>query len=320
MIRTALVTGGAGFIGSHLVRELLSQGVAVRVMDDLSGGHIENLAEIASDIEFRRDDIRDPDACRRCCAKVDIVFHLAALGSVPRSVKDPAATNDVNVVGTLNLLIAARDGGAGRFVYSSSSSVYGDTPILPKHEKMAPNPLSPYAVSKLAAEEYTRCFAGVYDMETVALRYFNVFGPRQDPESQYAAVIPRFISALLSGSRPTIYGDGRQTRDFTYVANVVRGNLLAATTPGICGSVYNIACGGQIGVIDILNRLADLLGVQPNPEFLPHRRGDIKHSCADISAARERLGYEPLVTFEDGLAQLVEHVNATRLELAGSEG
>ncbi len=302
----ALVTGGAGFIGSHLVGALVARGVDVRVLDNLSTGRRENLAAVKNAIEFREADLRDPDACAAACRGMDTVYHLGALGSVPRSVADPATTNAVNVQGTLNLLIAARDAGVQRLVLSSSSSVYGDTPTLPKHEGLRPQPRSPYAVSKLAGEEYFRAFHHAYGLETVVLRYFNVFGPRQDPNSQYAAVIPRFVAALLQSRRPTIYGDGLQSRDFTYVTNVVAANLLAGTAEDVAGEVFNIACGEQITVRQVLEDIADLLERPCDPELLPARTGDVRHSRADISAACARLGYRPQVFFAEGLAQTVQ--------------
>src|SRR5579862_2206059 len=251
-----LVTGGAGFIGSHLVDASLKRGAAVRVLDNFVTGSRDNLAPLAAHIEMLEGDLRDIETCRRACQGIDTVYHLAALGSVPRSVEDPFTTNAANVLGTLNLLAAARDQGVRRLVFSSSSSVYGDTPTLPKHESMRPAPRSPYAVSKLAGEEYCRAFYLTYGLETVVLRYFNVFGPRQSPRSQYAAVIPRFASALLKGESPIIYGDGLQSRDFTYVTNVVQANFRAAEAENAVGMVFNIACGEQITVLQMLRDIA----------------------------------------------------------------
>jgi UDP-glucose 4-epimerase len=305
--KQVLVTGGAGFIGSHVTRTLLERGAQVRVFDNLATGFQANLGPVAERIDFREQDLRDSEACMQACAGVDTVFHLGALGSVPRSIDDPLTSNAVNVAGTLNLLVAAQRQGVRRVVMSSSSSVYGDTPVLPKHIEMRPSPRSPYAVSKLAGEEYCRAFWHSYGLETVVLRYFNVFGPRQNPNSQYAAVIPRFISALLEGRRPVIYGDGTQSRDFTYVSNVVDANLRAATKEGVGGEVFNIACGGEIVLRDVLSHIERLLERSVEPEFLPARTGDVRHSRADIEPARQRLGYEPLVSFEDGIAETVRY-------------
>lgn len=306
MARISLVTGGAGFIGSHLVRALLERGDEVRVLDNFSTGRRENIAEVLRDIDLIEGDIRDLAACAEACNDADTVFHLAALGSVPRSVDDPLTTNAVNAVGALNMLVGARDAGVRRFVFSSSSSVYGDTPVLPKHEGMRPMPRSPYAVSKLAGEEYCRAFHLSYGMETVVLRYFNVFGPRQDPNSQYAAAIPRFVTALLEGRRPVIYGDGEQSRDFTYVANVVNANLLASQSTEAPGEILNIACFDRITVNHLVESIAALLGKTAAPEHLPPRVGDIKHSLASIDAAERVLGYRPAVLFAEGLATTVK--------------
>jgi nucleoside-diphosphate-sugar epimerase len=300
-----LVTGGGGFIGSHLAGVVMDRNGSVRVLDNFSTGKPENLAGIRGNIQLIEDDIRDLSACVSACRGVDTVYHLAALGSVPRSVEDPLTTNAVNVNGTLNMLRAAQECGVRRFVFSSSSSVYGDTPTLPKDESMRPSPKSPYAVTKLAGEEYCRAFARTYGVETVALRYFNVFGPRQDPNSQYAAVIPRFLSALYSAQAPVIYGDGKQSRDFTYVRNVVEANLLAGSAAGVSGEVFNIACADQVTVRDVLDLAAELMGVSIPPTLLPPRAGDIVHSRADISHAQSRLGYKPVVNFNTGLSLTV---------------
>lgn len=305
MAGKVLVTGGAGFIGSHLVRALVERGADVRVLDNFETGFRRNLAPLEGAIEVQEGDLRDPAACADACKDVEVIYHLGALGSVPRSVEDPFTSNRVNVEGTLNVLVAARDAGTRRLVFSSSSSVYGDTPALPKHEALRLCPRSPYAVSKLAGEEYCRAFYHTCGLETVILRYFNVFGPRQNPASQYAAVIPRFVAALMDGREPVIFGDGLQSRDFTYVANVVEGNLLAASTPGVAGEVFNIACGDQIPLRHVLDSIVGLLDRQCTPTFLPARTGDVKHSRADITAAQERLGYQPRVTFAEGLAQTV---------------
>jgi UDP-glucose 4-epimerase len=305
MAQRALVTGGAGFIGSHLVRGLLEGGASVRVLDNFATGFRENLETVASEIDLREADLRDAAACESACEGIDVVYHLGALGSVPRSIHDPRTSHAVNVDGTLNVLLGARSAGVRRVVFSSSSSVYGDTPVLPKHEGLRPTPRSPYAVSKLAAEEYCRAFFHSYGLETVALRYFNVFGPRQSPHSQYAAVIPRFIHALSTGEQPVIYGDGRQSRDFTYVDNVVRANVLAGSAEGVGGEVFNVACGEQIVLQDVLEGIAALLGRPAEPRYEPSRGGDVRHSRADIAAAMERLGYRPLVFFQEGLERTV---------------
>jgi nucleoside-diphosphate-sugar epimerase len=303
---TNLLTGGAGFIGSHLTRALLHQGASVRVLDNLATGHRHNLASVWKDIEFVEGDLRDPATCARACEGIDTVFHLGALGSVPRSIDDPITSNAVNVIGTLNLLVAARAAGVRRFVFSSSSSVYGDTPTLPKHEGMRLNPRSPYAVSKLAGEEYCRAFYQTYGLETVAIRYFNVFGPRQDPNSAYAAVLPRFMQALLEKRPITIYGDGEQSRDFTYVDNVVHANLLAASAPDAPGRVMNVACGQQFTVNELASKICAQMGVPFAPEYKPTRAGDVQHSRADITQAQDVLGYRPIMLFEEGLKRTVD--------------
>ncbi|MFC2081644.1 SDR family oxidoreductase [Candidatus Bipolaricaulota bacterium] len=308
MAERVLVTGGAGFIGSNLVTSLLEEGRDVRVLDDFSTGHRENLIKVASEIELIEGDIRDLAAVQRAMGGVDVVFHQAALASVPRSVKDPIASNEVNVTGTLNILVAAKEAGARRVVYAASSSAYGENPELPKHEGMTPDPLSPYAVSKFAAEQYCRVFYRVYGLETVALRYFNVFGPRQDPNSQYSAVIPLFIGWLQRGEAPRIEGDGEQTRDFTFIENVVRANLLAAETPNVGGEVFNVACNERISINELAAKLAQL--IRPDAPIAPihgeARPGDVKHSLACIDKARQLLGYEPAVGFEEGLKRTVE--------------
>lgn len=306
-----LVTGGAGFIGSHLVEALLRAGAAVRVLDNLATGSLENLQGSLNRIEWMEADVRDPDACRDACREADVVLHLAALGSVPRSIADPVTSNEVNVSGTLNLLVAAREAGVRRLVYSSSSSVYGDTATPWKREDMRPNPLSPYAVSKLAGEEYCRAFQRTFGLDTVTLRYFNVFGPRQNPHSQYAAVIPRFVSCLLAAGTPRIYGDGSQSRDFTYVANVVRANLLAAQQSNLRARTFNIACGRRIVLLDVLAGIQALLGTNVTPIHEPRRPGDLLHSLADITAAEQHLGYKVLVPFEEGLSATVRQFRRT---------
>ena len=300
-----LVTGGAGFIGSNLVHALLAQGRRVRVLDDFSTGRRANLAEIKGKIELCEGDMRDPATCARATAGVDFVLHQGAVPSVARSVRDPRLSHDANATATLNMLIAARDAGVKRFVHASSSSIYGDSPTLPKQEEMAPRPKSPYAVAKLAAESYCRVFNELYGLETVCLRYFNVFGPRQDPQSPYSAVIPLFATAMLKGERPVIYGDGLQSRDFTFVANNIAANLLATTVPGVGGQVFNIACGRRYTLLDLVGALNRILGTRIEPEFRPARPGDVKHSLADITRAETGLGYRVQVDFEAGLAQTV---------------
>jgi len=303
-----LVTGGAGFIGSNLVSALLGRGSRVRVLDNFLTGKRENLAGVAARygdaFELVEGDLRDPAAVARAVKDVRYILHQGALPSVPRSVADPVLSNGINVGGTVNLLVAARDAGVKRVVFAASSSAYGDTPELPKRETMIPGPKSPYAAQKLAGEHYMRIFWEVYGLQTVSLRYFNVFGPRQDPMSMYAAVIPRFITAVLSGDPPTVYGDGGQTRDFTYIDNVVQANLAACeASTEACGKVFNIACGERISLLEILDQVYRLAGRRVDPRFEPPRRGDVRDSLADISAARMLLGYDPDVAFPEGLAK-----------------
>lgn len=302
---TYLVTGGAGFIGSHMVSALLDDGHRVRVVDNFSTGKRENLAHVADRIDLHEISITDRAALDKAMDGVDYVFHLAALASVPRSVEDPLASNEHNVTGTLNLLMAAREAGVKRVVYAGSSSAYGNAESEYKSEDMLPLPLSPYAVAKLAAEHYCQVFTEVYGLETVTVRYFNVFGPRQDPLSTYAAVIPKFVTAMLDGQRPVVEGDGHQSRDFTYIANVVHGNLLACHTPGVAGETFNIAVGGRISLLEMINTLNAIMGTDIQPVFIAPRPGDVKHSRASIDKARERLGFEPQVSLEDGLARTV---------------
>jgi len=301
------VTGGAGFIGSHIVRRLLATGHDVRVVDNLSTGRLSNLDEVIGDIEFFELDIRDLDALGSVAPGCDSIFHVAALPSVPRSIANPGPSHETNATGTLNVLSAARDVGARRVVFASSSSIYGAVPELPKHESMRPLPISPYAVSKLAAESYCRSFFEVYGLETVALRYFNVFGPRQDPDSEYAAVIPKFIRAFAQGESPVIFGDGEQSRDFTYVDNVVNANMAAIDAPGVGGRVYNVACGHGSTLNEIARRLRDEVGAEVDVVYGPDRAGDVRHSMADIGAARSDLGYEPTVTLEEGIRRTVNY-------------
>jgi UDP-glucose 4-epimerase len=301
-----LVTGGAGFIGSHIVEELVRRGERVRVLDNFSTGRRENLASFLECIDLIEGDLRDLPTVRRAVDGVNYVLHQGALPSVHRSVADPLTSNASNVAGTLHVLVAARDAQARRVVCASSSSTYGDSPTLPKQEDMLARPKSPYAVSKLAGEGYCCAFTEVYGLETVCLRYFNVFGPRQDPASQYAAVIPRFITAMLQGDVPTIYGDGYQSRDFTYVSNVVDANLLAAAAPNVAGRVLNVACGQRHTLLDLVAILNDVLGTQIVPVHTAPRPGDVLHSVADITAAREALDYRAEVDFRDGLRRTVD--------------
>jgi len=299
--QTYLVTGGAGFIGSHLAERLVRDGHRVRVLDDFSSGKESNIESFRSQVDVMRGDIRNATIVNAATRGVDIVFHEAALGSVPRSVADPLTTHEVNMTGTLNVLLAARDAGVKRVVYASSSSVYGETPVLPKKEGMTPQPLSPYALSKLVGEHYASVFKHVYGFEVAALRYFNIFGPRQDPESQYAAVIPRFITALLEGKPPVVYGDGLQSRDFTYVDNVVEANLLASEAMGAAGKAFNVACGGRYTLLDLLAKLTEILGSEIEPVHEAPRAGDVKDSQASIEAAERALGYRVKVGFDEGL-------------------
>jgi len=302
---TYLITGGAGFIGSHLVRELLRRRQKVRVLDNFSTGRRENLDGCLHRIELIQGDVRDQAVLNRAVRNADYVLHQAALASVPRSIDHPLETNQVNVEGTLGLLLAAREAGAKRFVLASSSSVYGPSPRLPKRESARPRPISPYAISKFTGEQYCRVFSQLYGLQTVCLRYFNVFGPRQNPASQYAAVIPKFILSLLQGERPVIHGDGRQSRDFSYVSNVVQANLLACRVRLADGPVFNVACGRRYTINDLAARLSRILGFRDTPVHTAPRPGDVRHSLADISRARQLLGYRPDVSFEVGLRRTV---------------
>ncbi|HQU47274.1 MAG: LPS biosynthesis protein WbpP [Planctomycetia bacterium 21-64-5] len=303
-MKTYLVTGGAGFIGSHIAAALLARGDRVRVLDNLSTGQRANLAP---QIEFVEGDVTDCQLVASALAGVDCVFHQAALASVPRSVEAPLDTNAACVTGTVTLLDAARRAGVRRLVYAGSSSAYGERPSSPKRETDLPAPISPYGAAKLAGEHYCQAFSATYGFETVVLRYFNVFGPRQDPASPYSAVIPLFITALLAGKRPTVFGDGHQSRDFTYIDNVVHGNLLAADAAGVSGRVFNVANGRATSLLELLKQLNSLLGTSVEPVHAPPRPGDIRESLADISAARRLLGYEPQVTFEDGLRRSIDY-------------
>ena len=302
---TYLVTGGAGFIGSAIVCELLTRGQQVRVLDNLSTGRQENLKEVMDQIQFIAGDLCADGVAERVLEGIQYVLHQAAIPSVPRSIADPLGTHRANVDGTLRLLEAARQAGVRRVVYASSSSAYGDTPTLPKVESMEPNPASPYAASKLAGEYYARVFVQVYGLETVSLRYFNVFGPRQDPTSPYSGVLSRFIIALLRGEQPRVYGDGEQSRDFTFVADAVEANLLACVAPEASGRVFNIGTGHRYTLNQTLAVLSEILGCRPEPIHEAARPGDVRHSQADISAAQRGLGYEPQVGFKEGLRETV---------------
>ncbi len=309
-----LVTGGAGFIGCNIVRALLERGIETRVLDNFSTGHRHNIGDIRDDIEVIEGDLRSYHVVRKAMEGVEVVLHQGALPSVPRSIADPITSNEVNVQGTLNILHAALDAGCRRAVYASSSSIYGNAPERVKSEELHVMPLSPYAVSKLAGEKYFQVFHHIYGLETVAVRYFNVFGPYQDPESPYSAVIPLFVRSILAGEPPVIDGDGEQSRDFTYVENVVHANILAADAPLAPGHVINIACNDSISVNRLASDIAKLLGREDIvPVHGPSRPGDVKHSCADISLAKKLLGYEPVVSFEDGLARTVEFLRNSPL-------
>jgi nucleoside-diphosphate-sugar epimerase len=301
-----LVTGGAGFIGSHLAQALVGAGHRVRVLDNLYSGRRENLKAVKDDVEILRGDCADPSAARRAVDGVEAVFHEAAVPSVARSVHEPALSHRANATATLQMLVAARDAGVRRFVYAGSSSVYGDSPGLPKRETMTPRPLSPYAVGKLMGEHYLRVFASLYGMETLTLRYFNVFGPRQDPGSPYSGVISLFVTNLLAGRTPLIYGDGRQSRDFTYVANVVAGNLKALTARSVQGEAVNVATGRRTTLVQLLRKLARLTGGPAKAQHKAARPGDVRHSLADVRLAGRLLGYRPQIDLDEGLAQTVE--------------
>jgi len=310
-----LVTGGAGFIGSHLVEELVRRGERVRVVDSLITGKRQNLSHVPA-VDFMEGDLADPEIAQRAVKGMDYVLHQAAIPSVPRSVEDPITSNRANIDASLNVLVAARDAGVKRVVYAGSSSAYGNTPTLPKLETMPTAPLSPYALQKLVAEQYCRMFTDLYGLETVTIRYFNVFGPRQDPSSPYSGVISLFISALCDGRQPTIYGDGEHTRDFTYVANVVDGVLRACTAPAAKGEVINVATGVRISLNTLFNTVRQLVGTNVEPIYAEPRAGDVKDSQADISKARRVLGYEPSVTFEEGLEKTVAWYRTSQLSAA----
>jgi len=306
-----LVTGGAGFIGSHLAEELVRRGHRVRVADSLVTGRRANLDHV-SGIEFLEGDLADPAFAQRAVDGTEFVLHQAAIPSVPRSVKDPITSHRANVDGTLNVLVAARDAGVRRVVFAGSSSAYGDAPTLPKHEEMPSRPLSPYALQKVIGEQYLQMFTRLYGLETVSIRYFNVFGPRQDPSSPYSGVISVFATALLENRAPTIYGDGGQTRDFTYVANVVDGVLRAVDAEGASGEVINVATGGRVSLNELFEAMRRLIGADVHPAYAEPRAGDVRDSQADIGRARRILGYEPSVSFEDGLARTVAWYRASR--------
>jgi nucleoside-diphosphate-sugar epimerase len=300
-----LVTGGAGFIGSHLAERLCREGHRLRVLDNFATGRRESLASIHDEVELVEGDVRSYEQVHRCVRDCELVFHQAALPSVPRSVQDPVTSHESNATGTLNVLLAARDEGVRRVIFASSSSVYGANRELPSREETPALPIAPYAVAKLAAENYCRAFSEVYGLETVSLRYFNVFGPRQDPLSEYAAVVPRFSTAMLDGRPPVVYGDGEQSRDFTYIDNAVEANLLAATAPGVDGQVFNIACGEAISLNTLLEELRGVTGSEVDAVHEAPRRGELRHSLADISRARATLGYVPGVSFREGLSRTV---------------
>src|SRR4029077_18984944 len=303
-----LITGVAGFIGSSIARALLERGEQVRGIDNLATGKRENIEEIADHIDFREANLLDAEAMKRACVGVDCVFHQAAIPSVPKSVLDPLGSNQANVDGTVNILIAARDAKVRRVMYAASSSAYGDTPTLPKREDMAPNPISPYAVAKLASEHYMISFYRCYGLETVCLRYFNIFGPRQDPTSPYSGVLAKFITQMLKGEQPTIFGDGKQSRDFTYVDNAVAANLLACKAPAaeVAGRVFNVATGVRTDLNETFRILKKLIGYTGDVKYEAERAGDVKHSLADLSRAQKHLGYKPKVDFEEGLRRTIE--------------
>jgi UDP-glucose 4-epimerase len=303
-----LITGVAGFIGSSLARAVLAQGDQVRGIDNFSTGRRENIAKIAGKIDLREADLLSLDAMHDACGGVDYVFHEAAIPSVPKSLLDPLGSNRANVDGTVHVLMAARDAKVKRIIYAASSSAYGDTPTVPKYEGMAPNPISPYAVAKLASEYYMTSFYRCYGLETVSLRYFNIFGPRQDPSSPYSGVLAKFITQMLKGEQPSIFGDGKQSRDFTYIDNVVSANLLAAKAPRAeaAGQVFNVATGTRFDLNQTFELLKKIIGFSGEVKYAPERVGDVKHSLADLSRTEQQLGYRPLVQFEDGLRRTVE--------------
>jgi len=316
-----LITGVAGFIGSSLARAILAQGDEVRGIDNFSTGKRANLDEILSQIDFREADLLNLDAMKDACQGVDYIFHEAAVPSVPKSVLDPLGSNRANIDGTVHLLIAARDAKVTRVVYAASSSAYGDTPTLPKHERMLPNPNSPYAVAKLAGEYYMTSFYRCYGLETVSLRYFNIFGPRQDPSSPYSGVLAKFITQMLNGESPTIFGDGAQSRDFTYIQNAVDANLLAIRAPAsqAAGQLFNVATGKRADLNEAFQLLKKITGYCGNVKYQPERAGDVKHSLADLSRTEKHLGYKPTVDFEEGLRRTVDWYREQQSEMAGKQ-
>ncbi len=314
MKATYLVTGGAGFIGSHIAETLLKQGHTVRIFDNLATGRTSNLDTLQTygeQVETVHGDLRDAEAVKKAVSGVEVVFHQGALASVPRSISDPTTSLETNINGTQHVLLAARDAGVRRVVYASSSSVYGNTPTLPKHEGMPTAPMSPYAVQKLTGELLCGVFTRIYGLETVALRYFNVFGPRQDPESEYAAVIPRFLTAAIQQQRPIVFGDGEQTRDFTYIENVVQANLLAATATKAVGEAMNVGCGTLISLNEVLHIVSELLHQTLDIDYRDARSGDVRDSLADISKAQRLLGYSPTITFKEGLERTLASLRTT---------
>jgi nucleoside-diphosphate-sugar epimerase len=302
-----LVTGGGGFIGSHLASHLAELGHDIRILDNFASGQRSNMLALPDDVELIEGDIQSYERAHNAVTGCEIVFHQAALPSVPRSVQDPLTSNATNITGTLNVLLAARDAGVRRVIFASSSSIYGSSPEMPKREDVLPLPISPYAAAKMACEGYCRSFAEVYGLETVALRYFNVFGPRQDPRSEYAAAVPKFINELMAGERPTVFGDGEQSRDFAYVQNIIDANVLAMDAQGVAGQVFNVACGQAVTLNQLLDELRDLLDTDTEAEYVAPRPGDVRHSLADISRAQADLGYEPSVHLREGLLKTIEH-------------
>ncbi len=308
---TVLVTGGAGFIGSHIIENFIKSGKKVRALDNFSTGKKENLEIFAGSVEVFNGDICDADIVKKAIKGVDYVFHLAALPSVPRSIENPIASNTINVGGSLNMLVEAKNAGVKRFVYASSSSVYGNPKSMPVEETFQPDPLSPYAVTKLSTEYYAKIFSRIYGLETVGLRYFNVFGPRQDADSEYSAVIPKFADKILNNKRPVIYGDGEQSRDFTYIDNVVQANILAIEASNVSGEVFSVACGERVTLNEMVAMFNDILKTDVKPEYVDPRKGDIKHSFANISKAKDLLGYAPKVLFREGLEKSIEWYKKT---------
>jgi nucleoside-diphosphate-sugar epimerase len=307
-----LVTGGAGFIGSNIAEFLVKNGKSVRIFDDFSSGKRENIESFAAKIEIFEGDLRDFDAVKRAARDVRFVLHVGAIPSVPRSVDDPKTSNEINITGTVNVLLAARDAKVERVVFSSSSSVYGDTPELPKRENMTPQPQSPYALQKLTGENYGRLFWQLYGLPTISLRYFNVFGPRQNPQSQYAAVIPRFVTAILKGEPPIVFGDGTQSRDFSHIENIIEANLAACNAPKeAVGEAFNIGCGERITLLQLIETIEKIVDKKAKPRFEPPRAGDVMHSQADISKAKRLLGWSPRVNFGEGIRKTVEWYRQT---------